>query len=400
MKVVCWSVATMMFSLLVVSATLGQPGQPRSISRLALSDLDAKFSEAEALVIVVDATNGDVNHPGGALGAIRDAADKEEYWPIPLIHGVALRARKADVRRLLSEPTKYTVWLIGTSDAMLYIRIVRAIDWATENQPPATVLNLSLAPEDSVDDGRSGQLDPLSMVSLEASKKGTVLVVAAGNAGPRPGSTTRWCRLPWVICVGALDGASGKVAGFSGRGLPGDATTWPTVVAPGVDVIGQRSRDVARPAQLTDDERRVGKARGLPDGYWVTHVVASGTSFAAPIVSSAVAQVKHYLACARAKGVESFTLQMPWDATTKPDPRFWRFRLAGDLKKVGDHVEVTYPTEERPGLVKQILIDIAQPQGDRAPEAQGAGYVGDDTALALFGQFGKRSVSLMPLKVL
>ncbi len=93
---------------------------------------------------------------------------------------------------------------------------------------------------------------------------GFIVVTAAGNQGPAPGSVTAPGCSRKVITVGASDLLEGKGA-VSGRGPTFQCVCKPDIVVPG--------------------NRIVSCAVGKPDGYGIK----SGTSMSTPVVSGAIA---------------------------------------------------------------------------------------------------------------
>jgi serine protease AprX len=143
------------------------------------------------------------------------------------------------------------------------------------------VVNLSL----SADDPNAPGLDPLSRALEALWDRGLVVIVAAGNEGPNPGTVTLPGTDAAVITVGALDAkvdgdrSDDTVAPFSSRGTPGARNIKPDLVAPAVSVVGLRA-----PGSVVDSEHpgsRVGPA----------NFVGSGTSMAAAVTSAAVARL-------------------------------------------------------------------------------------------------------------
>jgi serine protease AprX len=138
--------------------------------------------------------------------------------------------------------------------------VMAGLEWASENG--ADVLNLSLGSR-----GSSNGEDALSVMCNAVVDLGKVMVVAAGNAGPRqktigsPGAASK------VITIGASTDQDG-VARFSSRGPTADGRVKPDVVAPGSKIVAARAANTS-----------VGQPVG--DHY----TTASGTSMASPHVA-------------------------------------------------------------------------------------------------------------------
>jgi serine protease AprX len=160
--------------------------------------------------------------------------------------------------------------------------VIAAADWIFENRHSydIRVANFSLnSPYTS-----HGLLDPLNAAVRRLWLTGTVVVASAGNDGPgrvleAPASE------PFVITVGATD-VSGTVtvdddanAPWSSHGYTGDGFAKPELAAPGRYMSGP----IARTSRFDD----LFPTRIVAPGYmWM-----SGTSFAAPVVSGAAAQL-------------------------------------------------------------------------------------------------------------
>jgi serine protease AprX len=218
---------------------------------------------------------------------------------------------------------------VGSAHRIVHDDIRRGIDWVIENRERYNirVLNISCGG----DYEESFLTDPLSRSADEASRQGIVVVAAAGNAGHEahhhvlpPASA------PSVLAVGGLDdGGAGEhsLHYHSSYGLTIDGLQKPELIAPAIWVAApilpgtptsSQARLYATLDEASDDElpSLLTEQAGIdPDldaiagreAYLVRQLVAAklrggnvisghykhvdGTSFAAPIVSSVVAQM-------------------------------------------------------------------------------------------------------------
>ncbi len=177
-----------------------------------------------------------------------------------------------------------------------YGDVIAAIEWIVNNRVRynVRVLNLSLyAPV-------SGPYwaDPLNQAVMRAWQAGIVVVAAAGNMGPGPGTITVPGNVPYVITVGAVrsgrytaDG-SDELANYSSRGPTESAFVKPDVLVPGTRTIApvpknsSLSRDIpeARIREKADVDYQIGQPATNAVYYQL-----SGTSMAAAQVSGIVA---------------------------------------------------------------------------------------------------------------
>lgn len=158
---------------------------------------------------------------------------------------------------------------------------IKALQWCIDNKEKYNirVVNMSLGDFAT----RSYKDDPWSQAAEKAIQAGLVVVVAAGNEGPDPGTVSTPGIDPRVITVGALDDkhtverGDDAMAGFSSRGPTStDNLAKPDVIAPGVAIYST----LAPGATLDVPELpHVGK----------DYIAISGTSMATPIVAGLVA---------------------------------------------------------------------------------------------------------------
>ncbi|MFE6287332.1 S8 family serine peptidase [Streptomyces sp. NPDC057877] len=145
-------------------------------------------------------------------------------------------------------------------------QVIDGMEWAVAQG--AEVINMSLGSAEPTDG-----TDPMSRTLNELSaSSGALFVVAAGNAGPGPGTVGAPGAADAALTVGAVD-RDESLAPFSSRGPRlGDDGVKPDVTAPGVGIVAARAQ---------------GTTMGeIVDG---TYVAASGTSMAAPHVAGAAA---------------------------------------------------------------------------------------------------------------
>ncbi|MGC4950783.1 S8 family serine peptidase [Streptomyces sp. DT224] len=146
--------------------------------------------------------------------------------------------------------------------------VLAGIQWALENDVKVVSMSLG-ATVKLCNDPMAAAIDQLSAAS------DTLFVIAAGNAGPAPGSVSSPGCAASALTV-AADDSNLKTASFSARGPVDDGAghTYlkPDMAAPGVGVIGARA---------------AGTSLGVPvDEHYTT---LSGTSMATPHVAGAAA---------------------------------------------------------------------------------------------------------------
>ncbi|WP_204059743.1 S8 family peptidase [Microbispora corallina] len=144
--------------------------------------------------------------------------------------------------------------------------IIAGMEWAARDQH-AKVISMSLGA------GPTDGTDPLSQaVNKLSTETGALFTIAAGNAGPEPGTVSTPSTADAALSVAAVSvGAKGTaLASFSSRGpRVGDSAPKPEIAAPGVNVLAARS-------QYTSEG----------EGSYQT---LSGTSMATPHVAGAAA---------------------------------------------------------------------------------------------------------------
>jgi serine protease AprX len=141
------------------------------------------------------------------------------------------------------------------------------------------VLNLSFG----TDSKQSYLVDPLDFAVEQVWRSGILVVVAAGNRGPDPGTINKPGDDPFVLTVGAADlkntieKSDDVMAPFSSRGPTQDGVAKPGLLAPGVTIVSNRA--VGSTLDQLHPSARVG------DHYFK----GTGTSQSAAVVSGVAA---------------------------------------------------------------------------------------------------------------
>ncbi len=163
--------------------------------------------------------------------------------------------------------------------------VIAAADWVLANKDKygIKVVNISMAGSSPA----SFQYDPLDQAVERLWFAGVTVVAAAGNFGD--GSAVDMSAAPgndpFIITVGALDQnqtsdpSDDTVAPWSAYGFTADGFSKPDIAAPGRYMVMPVPMDATIPNAVPD--------RVVAPGYmWM-----SGTSFAAPVVAGAAAQI-------------------------------------------------------------------------------------------------------------
>lgn len=159
----------------------------------------------------------------------------------------------------------------GSTESML-----KGLDWVLRirEQYRIRILNISVGIGTLDEAGKEQQLKEMIERIWD---RGVLVICAAGNKGPEPGSISAVGGSNKAVTVGCYDGSyeldsPGRCETYSGRGVEGAACRKPDLVAPGTDIVSCNVHCY----------RLRGRFRNA-------YVAKSGTSMATPIVSGAAA---------------------------------------------------------------------------------------------------------------
>nr|WP_269438156.1 S8 family peptidase [Phosphitispora fastidiosa] len=178
--------------------------------------------------------------------------------------------------------------------------VIAGVQWVVQNKAVYNikVVNLSLGAVAK----ESYTTDPMSQAVEAAWDAGLVVVAAAGNSGPEPGTIGTPGINPRIITVGAaddlgtIDMGDDVIAEFSSRGPTIDGLSKPDLAAPGVGITSlaadtsylpkKNINSGGKPKAASMAKTPVKPAQAAISEYYIT---ASGTSMATPVVSGTAA---------------------------------------------------------------------------------------------------------------
>ncbi len=312
--------------------------------------------------------------------------------------GIDYLAARADTERV----TRYRGPFVDPDGALLGYPVTRIVDGrrqvqfdaslATPLEPPLMpVISMSLGT--TALDYPSVPDDLVNLITAGISDR-ILTVAAAGNCGEIAGRETvsAWAQPAWVLAVGASDDEAGtRLADYSSRGVPGDPTSGPDLVAYG---------------------------RSAVPNY------PEGTSFAAPrvtglalICAAALLQLRHAsrahlgldegIPVVGAGMIDTFGDEI-WDPP-KGAEELPALPLAGpDRESVTRAVEmaaaegITVDVQVPPPLLRALLIGACRPMPGYEPHQVGSGFIdlsgvlrllGSLSGAELVGWFGDRPMS-------
>ncbi|HEX8116732.1 MAG TPA: S8 family serine peptidase, partial [Pyrinomonadaceae bacterium] len=170
--------------------------------------------------------------------------------------------------------------LVGLSAGDLNLfHVLAGFDYVlTHPEFNVRVVNCSFSAETLYDEN-----DPVNVATRILYERGVNVVFSAGNSGPGLHTLNPYAQAPWVVSVGATDN-KGRLASFSARGEFGGPGSRPTLVAPGVNVVGPRASgvNVLGASGITS-------TRKLSAADSIYYTVGTGTSFSAPQAAGVVA---------------------------------------------------------------------------------------------------------------
>ena len=327
-----------------------------------------------------------------------------EQARLPLIGGYAVRTQAKGLLALAQSASVVALWVVPEPIFDDSVRIIKAIDSAIRKVPDPGPINISLGPPPAMLPLPYREREPISLAFQKAARAGQLVVMSAGNAGPKDDTLNPWCLSPTVVCVGAATEDGSKLWERSSRGRPGDPVYRPSIVAPGVDVITTHPPEIPKTREMLAAEKRVDFDKRVPPDKRDRYTVVSGSSFAAGHVSGAAAQVFFYLGNVRdellARGEREPKIAVTYAQAPlrTRDAQVRTRRLIGEVKDSGSYFVVTYPARPDPLVVKQILLDSALPMANYREHEVGSGFVHQEIIKQAFGEYGLPKPKILPIK--
>ena len=291
-----------------------------------------------------------------------------------------------------------------------YVNVIKGLQSVinTKDTHNTKVVNLSIGPPKpkSFD-----ERDPVNLATKIAYQKGLVIVVAAGNDGDCENALNPWSVPDWVISVGAASNNGESLCEFSSRGKRSDPHYKPTVVAPGIDIVGAWPSHLTKsPEQLERDKKFISEE--VLDRY----TVMSGTSQAASHVTHLIPWLIQFIENLHNDlnytevqefnilPIPSFALAF-LDSGIDPDHEAFkrspltmglplRVRTSEREAKIRKLLtflrsnNIAYSLESSPDIVKKMLTNMAKPMEKFEQHEVGYGFVSQEVAKQYMEEFG------------
>lgn len=312
---------------------------------------------------------------------------------------------------------------VHKNDFASYLPILQSLDALADASEP-TVVNISLSPGPAPFEPR----EPVNVASLFGAAFGHLVVIAAGNDGPRERTISPWSIAPWVIGVGATTADGKTLLPESSIGDQRYPLTWPTIVAPGETVVPLRDGGTNAHGTMVGLVL-IGKdlaGRNLPG---CTDVAFRGTSVSTPKVARICTFILFILRIFLSVDLY-LTRKLDDDGATKPASLAWIEELCAEIFERGgidDHdfgvlagvspasltpilkllthlrvsgahpidlrqsgtAEVPFPTS----VVKRMLTSMARAVPGHGRHQIGAGFVNEEIATGYLSRISALEVA-------
>ncbi len=325
-----------------------------------------KVLKSKQILVYVWLKDGSCNFEKSLLNFVLTLKSAEEQAIV--LHSVKyhqnigvfeLRIPKVKLKKLRKIPLVNNIFIAPQSFTYEYSKLVNAFErFLSEGfDEYIDVVNISLQPVKLYSYSKN---DPIVVATKIIESKGITIVMAAGNFGHLgKNSLSTWVKSSWIISVGATNLHGNKLASFSSIGMNKKRNmVAPTVVAPGINIIGNwpinKPKDKKRQSKdlkLITSEMvflQTGETVDINDSYLASHTIESGTSQAAPIVSGL---------CGLIIGLRK------------------NLRL--------DHT---------PSIIKDILIEAAEPLMNYGTYKVGAGFIKKDVLVRYFRKLDNNEI--------
>ena len=296
----------------------------------------------------------------------------------------------------------------SNSKKRIYVNVIKGLQWVTNNKDNthARLINMSIGPPNPKP---FDQRDPVNLATKRAYQSGLIIVIAAGNAGPGENTLIPWSVAHWVISVGAASDDGKRLYEHSSVGKPNDPYYRPTVVAPGIDIVGPWPSYIPKSDSQLERDRRF-----IPEDRLDRYTVMSGTSQAAAHVSRCILWLIPFIEALRddlndaeLDQLDSLAPRHPIAAAildTGIDPSHeafgdWspappRVRTSERKAKISKLLEflksnnIPYSVQPSPDIIKKMLVDLAKPMPGYAPHQIGNGFVSQKVVKQYLEEFG------------
>ncbi len=260
------------------------------------------------------------------------------------------------------------------------------------------VVNLSLGPREPhpFEEG-----DPMNLMTKRAVEHGILVVVAAGNSGPKNNTLNPWSVAPWVIGVGAAVDEK-TLSDYSSRGDPKDPRYCLSVVASGACLEGREGTSFAAPRVSSIACVCIEFIESLHDHVeYPTSSLVNGNQISAVVIDSPVDLAKmprkkvlnlHVELIKSVVDPTTITFESPVDCVSRL--RLLSHETREKLSKILTFLRnrgIPYSFEATPKILKKMITSMAVPIPGKMQHEIGAGFVGRETETNYLRAFGAKT---------
>ncbi|MFX0061452.1 MAG: S8 family serine peptidase [Candidatus Hermodarchaeota archaeon] len=298
---------------------------------------DPEGNKGKGVVVSVVDTGVDEDHPDlkGRVTKVKDFTGEGHFdgighaTHVAGIIGGTGEASGGKYTGIAPECTLISAKVLNSQGSGWMSDVIAGVEWSATNG--AQIINMSLGSQ-----GPCNGTDAISRTCQKLAEEGVIMVIAAGNSGPDPGTVGSPGCARKVITVGASNDQD-TIAWFSSRGPTLDGRVKPDICFPGFEIIAARAKNTEM-GTIIDDH----------------YTQASGTSMATPHAAGVAALLVAKESTLKCEDIKSLLCRHAKNMGLSAHTQGWgRGQAYESFKSVG---EPTIPVPETSNLWDKIKM--------------------------------------------